>query len=75
MEHEIHFRIKSYTWQELGLLYAPGKSPYAAAKRLRRWVTLHPTLENELQSLGWRKGNHILTPLQVKQIIRQLGEP
>ncbi|MCC8154392.1 MAG: DUF4248 domain-containing protein [Tannerellaceae bacterium] len=75
MEHETTFRIKSYTWKELGLQYSPNESPISARKRLRRWVDHHPTLRDELTRLGWKKGNHLLTPSQVKLIIHHLGEP
>ncbi|MCC8152881.1 MAG: DUF4248 domain-containing protein [Tannerellaceae bacterium] len=62
MENKTLFRPRTYTWQELGLLYSPDHTPYAASKRLRRWVTLHPSLREELTHIGWKKGSHVLTP-------------
>ncbi|MCD7937225.1 MAG: DUF4248 domain-containing protein [Tannerellaceae bacterium] len=67
--------VTSYSWQELGLLYSPRLSPLSAAKRIRRWVYNHPPLVEELRRKGWKKGAHLLTPLQVKAIMQHLGEP
>ncbi|MCC8197996.1 MAG: DUF4248 domain-containing protein [Tannerellaceae bacterium] len=69
------FQIRSYSWQELGLLYSPDISPEAASKRLRRWVDFSPVLTRSLREAGWRKGNRILTSQQVRILIRHLGEP
>jgi len=69
------FQIRSYSWQELGLLYSPDIRPEAASKRLRRWVDFAPELTHALQKAGWKKGNRILTTSQVRILVNHLGEP
>ncbi len=69
------FKIKAYGWQELAILYAPDLTPESAGKRLSNWVRFNPKLTRELQETGWKKGQRVLTPLQVSVIIRYLGEP
>ena len=32
-------------------------------------------LTNALQPAGWKRGQHVLTPLQVLRIVEYLGEP
>ncbi len=69
------FKIKAYGWQELAILYAPDLTPESAGKRLSNWVRFNTKLTRELQETGWKKGQRVLTPLQVSIIIRYLGEP
>lgn len=60
---------------ELALAYAPGLSENAARKRLRLWLGISPSLMARLQATGYRKGQRMLTPRQVKIIYEHLGEP
>jgi len=69
------FKLKSYGWQEIALLYNPDVSPMNAVKRLSSWVARNPRLEKDLKDAGWSKGARFLTPLQVKALILHLGEP
>ena len=69
------FKIRSYGWQELAILYAPALTPESAGKRLSSWIRFNPKLTHELQESGWKKGQRVLTPLQVRIIIQYLGEP
>lgn len=69
------FKIRSYGWQELAILYAPAITPRAATQRLTLWVTSNSHLSDNLKDKGWIKGRHLLTPVQVKLIIDYLGEP
>lgn len=69
------FLIKAYGWQELAVLYAPELTPESASKRLGYWIRYHPNLSQALQEAGWKKGQRVLTPLQVEVIIKYLGEP
>ena len=69
------FPIRSYGWQELAILYAPDLTPESAAKRLTTWVNVNPALPQALKAVGWRKGQRVLTPLQVKTIVDYIGEP
>lgn len=69
------FKIRTYGWQELAILYAPDLTPESAGKRLSSWIRFNPKLTHELQESGWKKGQRVLTPLQVCIIIQYLGEP
>lgn len=70
-----NFIIRAYGWQELAILYAPDLTPESAAKRLTAWVNVNPALPQALEAVGWRKGQRVLTPLQVKTIVDYIGEP
>lgn len=69
------FEIRSYGWQELAILYAPGLVPNSAAKRLTKWILIDHKLCEQLIQVGWKKGNRVLTPLQVRFIVDSLGQP
>ncbi|RHR54931.1 DUF4248 domain-containing protein [Parabacteroides sp. AF17-28] len=69
------FKIKSFGWQELAILYAPGITPRAATQRLTMWVKNNQNLAESLKEKGWIKGQRLLTPVQVKLIVDYLGEP
>lgn len=60
---------------ELALAYAPGLSEASARKRLREWLSFSPDLMKRLRAAGYRKGQRVLTPRQVKIIYDHLGEP
>ena len=64
-----NFKIRTYGWQELAILYAPDLTPESAGKRLSSWIRFNP------KQSGWKKGQRVLTPLQVRIIIQYLGEP
>ena len=70
-----NFKIRTYGWQELAIPYAPDLTPESAGKRLSSWIRFNPKLTHELQESGWKKGQRVLTPLQVRIIIQYLGEP
>lgn len=70
-----NYQQKSYGWQELAILYAPGLTPHSASKRLTRWVKINEELYKVLLRAGWIKGTRILSPLQVSIIMKYLGEP
>lgn len=72
---EPKFLIKSYGWQELAILYAPGLTPHSASKRLSQWIIINGELYERLIRSGWMKGYRILTPVQVGIIIEFLGKP
>lgn len=69
------FNLRAYGWQELAILYAPDLTPESAAKRLTAWVNVNPALPQALKVVGWRKGQRVLTPLQVRTIVDYIGEP
>lgn len=69
------FKIRAYGWQELAILYAPNLTPESAGKRLTMWVKQNHDLSEALQQAGWRRGQRVLTPLQVQRVVEYLGEP
>ena len=36
------FKIRTYGWQELAILYAPDLTPESAGKRLSSWIRFNP---------------------------------
>lgn len=69
------FALKTFGWQELAVLYAPGLKPHSASKRLSRWIMFNKKLHGRLVRSGWVKGAHVLSPMQVGIIVEYLGEP
>jgi len=67
-KEEQPFRIKSYSFQELAILYAPGLLPESASKRLKSWLLQNEVLCDELTRWGWIRSRRILTPIQVEII-------
>ncbi len=67
--------MRSYTKQELALLYFPTASPEAAQKRLYRWINRNPQLVAELQSCHTSKNAKYWSRPQVEKIIYYLDEP
>ena len=64
------FVIKAYGKTELAMKYFPKHSPSAAADRFRDWLKVNPKLRHLVT-----KKIHVLTPAQVKLIIKYLGKP
>ena len=52
-----NFKIRTYGWQELAILYAPDLTPESAGKRLSSWIRFNPKLTHELQESGWKRDN------------------
>lgn len=73
--NENGFLIRSFGWQELAVLYAPELTKESAGRRLTKWVEGYGTLKEALLRNGWRKGQRLLTPLQVRTIVCFIGEP
>ena len=67
--------IRSYTKQELALLYFPDSSPVVASDHLMRWIFHNPDLLKKLQESGYDKNSKEFTPMQISYIIYFLGEP
>ena len=66
---------RSYTKQELALLYFPDSSPVVASAHLMRWISRIPDLMNKLHESGYGKSHKEFTPMQVSYIFYFLGEP
>jgi hypothetical protein len=69
------FRIRSYGYCELALLYFPNSNKRSASTQLGRWVQQNEKLKIQLLGLGYKPRQKILTPSQVKLIVELFGEP
>ena len=69
------FKIRSYGYSELALLYFPNSTKKSASTQLCRWVRQNEGLENRLAEFGFKPRKKILTPKQVELIIDFFGEP
>ena len=67
--------LRSYTKQELALLYFPDATPAVASAHLMRWIQRIPDLLQKLAATGYGKNCKEFTPMQVSYIIYFLGEP
>lgn len=72
---EKDFTIRTYGYGELALLYFPNSSKKSASTQLGRWIQVNDKLANKLKNAGFIKGKRILTPMQVKIIIENIGSP
>ena len=70
------FRIRPYSKRELAGLYFPfTKNADTAVKNLNNLMHRNPDLRNELAEASYHSRCRMLTPLQVRIIVRYLGEP
>jgi len=69
------FKIRSYGYGELALLYFPNCNKNSASTQLGRWIRQNENLRNQLYELGYKPRKKILTPSQVKLIVDFFGEP
>ena len=69
------FKIRSYGYGELALLYFPNSNKRSASTQLGRWLRQNAKLKIQLLKLGYQPRKKILTPGQVKLIVDCFGEP
>ncbi|MDR1880233.1 MAG: DUF4248 domain-containing protein [Tannerellaceae bacterium] len=69
----VHYSL--YGWSELAIAYNPEVRTETARKRLRQWVLRNPRIQQALEENGYVKGARLLTPEQVRILVRFLGEP
>ena len=67
--------LRSYTKQELALLYFPNSSPTVASAHLMRWIQRNPDLQKKLYESGYSDRSKEFTPIQVSYLYYFLGEP
>lgn len=60
---------------QLATLYNQELEPQYALKVFNNWIAQYPGLLKQLMSIGYTRGQKILTPAQVKLIVDALGEP
>lgn len=75
MEDEKPFVIRVYRKDELAMLYNPGKCVTPALLCFYRWIRMNRKLVEELEAVGYNKYRHSFTPLEVRLIVKYLGEP
>lgn len=69
------FTCRSYTFQELAMLYSPTSTPQTASKTLSKWIRETRGLRESLEAKGWKPQRKLLSPVLVACIISFLGEP
>lgn len=72
---EEQFKIKSYGYGELALLYFPNSTKKSASVQLARWVRQNEFLKKQLTDSGFKPGRRILTPKQVEIFVKIFGQP
>lgn len=75
MNNEEVFKIRAYGFNELAHIYLPTITKKSATNQLSIWINENHRLKEKLTEIGYRKGNKLLTPAQVKEIIEELGYP
>ena len=71
----IIMKIRSYSKQELAMLYFPDSDPRTATCHLMRWINRNPTLLQKLKSTGYYRSSKYFTTRQVCMILDYLGDP
>lgn len=74
-DEEGKWKSRSTTLRRLGRQYSPDVTPEVASRRLKQWIVGNPVLLGLLRENGWTASRRVLTPRQVEQIVRVLGEP
>ncbi len=73
--NEETFKVRAYGFGELAQLYFPNITQKSASAQLRKWISNPNTLIKKLEKAGYKPGNRLLTPANVKIIIDEFGEP
>ena len=70
------FPIRAYSKKELALCYFPtSTNPHTAVNHLMAWVRRNSELWDELCAMGYQPSSKWLSPREVREIVRYLGEP
>lgn len=73
---EKQFIIRPYGKRELAMAYTRGTmSAHASLNWLNNEIALFPGLLEQLQALGYRSGQRIITIAQLRAIVGAIGEP
>ena len=70
-----NMKIRSYSKQELAMLYFPDSYPRIATNHLMRWINRNQSLLQELHSTGYYSHSKYFTTRQVCAILDYLGDP
>ena len=69
------FRIHAYSKEELARLYNPDYCITNAIATLATWIRTNKALKTELEKVGYNRYRRSFTPLEVKVLVKYLGEP
>lgn len=72
---EKKMKIRSYSKQELAMLYFPDLQPHAALARLRRWIRRCHPLSEQMDRCWMGKNSKFYSKHQVELIVKYLDEP
>lgn len=72
---ETGFPRRSYSKQQLALLYFPYTEGVSAVRHLFSWIKKNTDLFEQLKETGYYANQKVLTPAQVNLIFEHLGEP
>ena len=74
-DEEGKWKNRYTTLRRMGRKYSPDVTTEVASRRLKQWIVGNPVLLGLLHENGWTASRRVLTPKQVEQIVRVLGEP
>ena len=74
-DEEGKWKNRSTTLRRLGRQYSPDVTPEVASRRLKQWIVGNPVQPFSCKSPSRTASRRVLTPKQVEQIVRVLGEP
>ncbi len=69
------FKPRSYSKQELAMLYFPEAAPHVAVNRLNSWIRRCRDLNVQMSSCPVSKFSKFYTAHQVRLIVEYLGDP
>ena len=69
------FKPRSYSKQELAMLYFPDADPHVAVNRLNRWIRRCQDLKVRMAACQVSKFSKFFTAHQVRLIVEYLGDP
>ena len=69
------FHVRTYTKEELAMLYNPTYCVSNAISPLAAWIRLNKPLKAELAAVGYNRYRRSFTPREVSLLVKYLGEP
>ena len=74
-EDLLPFHVRTYTKEELAMLYNPTFCVTNAINTLAAWIRLNEPLKAELAAVGYNRYRRSFTPREVSLLVKYLGEP
>ena len=69
------FHVRTYTKEELAMLYNPTFCITNALNTLSAWIRMNKPLSEELKAVGYNRYRRSFTPREVSLLVKYLGEP